>query len=117
MHAGGLIAVKQLPVVDLDSGGSGLAYPDTLAKALAAIKNIETIVPGDGAPVAMKDLQEYERFTRDFRDAVVSGYHHGLSISEVTESWRLPERDRDFTAPQDRVKANVQAIFAELTRP
>ena len=117
MHAGGLIVVGQLPVVDLDSGGSGLAYPDTLAKAAAAIKNVETIVPGDGAPVAMKDLQEYERFTRDFRDAVVSGYHHGLSISEVAEAWRLPERYRDFTAPQDRVKANVQAIFAELTRP
>ena len=117
MHAGDLIAVKQLPVIDLDSGGSGLAYPDTLAKAAAAIKNIETIVPGNGAPLAMKDLHEYERFTRDFRDAVVSAYHHGLSVSEAAEAWRLPDRYRDFTAPQDRVKANVQAIFAELTRP
>ena len=117
MHAGGLIAVGQLPVVDLDSGGSGLAYPDTLAKAFAAIMNVETIVPGDGPPLAMKDLQEYERFTRDFRNAVVSGYHHGLSIGEVADGWRQPDRDRDFTAPPDRVKSNVQTIFAELTRP
>src|SRR5206468_8474792 len=91
MHAGDLIAIKELPVIDLENGGSGLEYPDTLAKALAAVKNVDTIVPGHGAPLTIRDLQEYERFTRDFRDAVVSGYHHGLSISEVAGTWKVPE--------------------------
>jgi glyoxylase-like metal-dependent hydrolase (beta-lactamase superfamily II) len=117
MHVGDLIAVKQPPVIDLDNGGSGLAYPDTLAKAAATIKNVDTIIPGHGAPIAMKDLQEYVEFNRDFRDAAVSGYHHGLSISETADGWKLPEKYRDFTASRDRVKANVRAIFAELTKP
>ncbi len=117
MHVGDVIAVKQPPVIDFDNGGSGLEYADTLAKAIAAVKNVDTIVPGHGAPIAMRDLQEYERFNRDFRDAVVSGYDHGLSIGEVAAGWKLPDRYRDFTAPPDRVRANVQTIFAELTRP
>ena len=116
MHVGDLIASKQPPVIDLDSGGSGLAYADTLAKAAATIKNVDTIVPGHGAPIAMKDLQEYVEFNREFRDAAVSDYHHGLSISEVADGWKLPNRYRDFTAPPERIKANVRTIFAELTR-
>jgi len=116
MHVGDLITSKQPPVIDLDSGGSGLAYADTLAKAAATIKNVDTIVPGHGAPIAMKDLQEYVEFNREFRNAAVSGYHHGLSISEVADGWKLPNRYRDFTAPPERIKANVRTIFAELTR-
>jgi hypothetical protein len=65
----------------------------------------------------MKQLQAYDRFNRDFRAAIGSGYHHGLGVSEVAGSRKLPARYRDFTAPPDRVKANVQTIFAELTRP
>jgi cyclase len=116
MHVGDLLASKQLPAMDLDGGGSGLAYPDTLAKAAAAIKNIDTIIPSHGPLLTMKDLDEHIQFTRDFRAAVVSGYHHGLGISEVAESWKLPERYRDYAAPPERVTENVRTIFAEMGR-
>lgn len=117
MYVGDLVGGRQLPAIDFADGGSGLAYPDTLAKAAAAIKNVDTIVPGHGAPAPMRDLQEYVQLTRDFRDAVVSGYNHGMSISGIADGWKIPERSRDFTAPADRVKANVQTIVAELTKP
>ena len=35
MHAGDLFAGKELPPIDGNNGGSGLAYPETLAKAAA----------------------------------------------------------------------------------
>src|SRR6185503_8515819 len=117
MHAGDVVASKEAPAIDLENGGSGLAYPDTLAKAAAAIKNVDTIIPSRGPAIAMKELQEYEQFSRDFRAAVVSGFHHGQSISDVADGWIMPERYKGFTAPADRVKANVRTIFAELTRP
>ena len=116
MHVGDLLGGKQLPAIDFENGGSGLAYPDTLAKAAAAIKNVDTMVPGHGAPAPIKDLQQYVQLTRDFRDSVVSGYNHGMSISAIADGWKVPETSRDFTAPADRVKANVHAIVAELTR-
>ena len=57
--AGDLLTARQLPVIDFDSGGSGLSYPDTLGKAAAALKNIDTIVPSHGSVLTMKDLEEY----------------------------------------------------------
>ena len=66
--------------------------------------------------MTMKDVEEYAQFTRDFRDAAVSGFNHGLSISEVADAWKLPDRYRGYTATPERVKANVRAIFSELTR-
>ena len=117
MHVGDLMGGRQLPAIDFENGGSGLAYPDTLAKAAAAIKNVDTIIAGHGAPEPMKDLEQYIQLTRDFRDAVVSGYNHGMAISAIAEGWKVPERSRDFTAPADRVAANVRTIVAELTKP
>ena len=115
MHAGDMIEARQPPIIDGQNGGSGLAYPTSLAKA-AAIKNVDTIITGHGPMMGMKDLEEYAEFNKDFRDAVVSGYNHGLGLSEVAAGWKIPDRYRGYTAPPERVKANVQAILSELTR-
>ena len=116
MHAGDMLASREPPAIDLDNGGSGLAFPDTLAKAAAAMKNVDTVIPGHGPLMTMKDVEEYAQFNRDFRDATVSGFNHGLSISEVADAWKMPEKYRGYTATPERVKANVQVIFSELGR-
>ena len=116
MHAGDMLASREPPSIDLDNGGSGLAFPDTLAKAAAAMTNVDTVIPGHGPLMTMKDVAEYAQFNRDFRDAAVSGFNHGLSISEVADAWRMPEKYRGYTATPERVKANVQVIFSELGR-
>jgi cyclase len=117
VHAGDMLGSKQPPPVDLDNGGSGLAYPDTLTKAAAGLKNIDTIIPGHGPLMTMKDLEEYARFCRDFRDGAVSGFGHGLSIGESVDSWKVPAgKYAGYTAPVDRSTASMRAIFGELTR-
>jgi len=117
MHAGDMLGSKQPPPIDLDNGGSGLAYPDTLTKAAAGLKNIDTIIPGHGPLMTMKDLEEYARFCRDFRDGAVSGFGHGLSIGESVDSWKVPAgKYAGYTAPVDRATAGTRAIFGELTR-
>ena len=42
MHAGDAFANKGQPLIDRDNGGSGMAYPDTIAKVASAIKNVDT---------------------------------------------------------------------------
>jgi cyclase len=116
MHAGDMIGTRQPPIIDAQNGGSGLAYPRSLAKAAAGIKNVDTIITAHGPVMGMKDLEEYAEFNQDFRDVVVSGYNHGLGLSEVAAGWKIPDKYRNYTAPPDRVKANVQTIFSELTR-
>jgi cyclase len=116
MHAGDMFAGKQPPIIDVDNGGSGLAYPTSLEKALAGIKNVDTIITGHSTLMPWKDLETYAEFTREFRSVVVNGFDHGLSVGEIADAWMLPARYAGYTAPPERVKAAVQAIVGELSR-
>ena len=115
MHAGDIFAGKQVPRIDGGNGGSGLAYPDSLARAAATIKNVDAIITGHSGIMTMADLEEYSRFNRDFRDATVDGFNHGLSVSEVVSRWKMPEKYKGYAAPTpERLKENVEQIFGEL---
>jgi cyclase len=116
VHAGDMFAAKQPPIVDTTNGGSALAYPDSLDKAFTGIKNVDTIITGHGTLMPWKDLGTYIEFTREFRQVVVNGFDHGLSISEIADAWTLPSKYTGYTAPPDRVKADVQVMVGELAR-
>ena len=46
MHSGDMFSLQRPPFIDTDNGGSGLDYPDTLAKTAAGIDGVDTIIPG-----------------------------------------------------------------------
>ncbi len=66
MHVGDIFAWKALPYVDPDNGGSVVEQPDTLAKAAATVKNVDTIINGHIPVGTFNDLREYADFTKDF---------------------------------------------------
>ena len=120
-HMGDLFPSKSAPIIDVPNGGSGVAYPDTLARAAAALKGITTIVTGHtpipaGSPVrgmtSIRDLQEYADFTRDFLAAVREAIKAGKSADEAAASLVLPERYKAYG--MERAAANVRAIYDEL---
>ena len=115
-HAGDMFAGKQPPIIDASIGGSGVAYPDSLEKAFTSIKNVDTIITGHSTLMPWRELGTYAEFTREFREVVVNGFDHGLSVSEIADGWTLPARYTGYTAPPDRVRADVQTIVGELTR-
>src|SRR5262245_33652681 len=79
---GDLFARKWAPLVDAGNGGSMLAYPETLARAVEALKDVDTVITGHSTttngtgqsatftrsnPVMRwADLQEYADYTRAF---------------------------------------------------
>ena len=48
------------------AGGSVLAYPETLAKAAAAIKNVDTVIPGHRPVGTWREFTEYADFMKEF---------------------------------------------------
>jgi len=132
-HFGDLFPSKAAPVIDTASGGSGVAFPETLAKALAEIKNVTRITTGhdEGSatmanpsspsaifanPRTMRwtDLQEFADFNRDFLAAVRQAIAAGKSADEAATSLQLPERYKSYDMQQ--APSNVRAIYRELGR-
>lgn len=139
VYMGDLFADKGAPVIDRANGGSGLAYPDTLAKA-AQLSGIGWVVLGHrpippGYAISIKDLnrqrgirlppsygargwitwdnvREYADFTRDFRTAVQDAFKAGKTVDAAAASLNLPAVYKEYG--MERAKAAVQAIYSEL---
>ena len=54
------------PTFDAANGGSVMEHPQTLAKALATIKKVDTIINGQIPVSLLKDLKEYADFSTGF---------------------------------------------------
>jgi glyoxylase-like metal-dependent hydrolase (beta-lactamase superfamily II) len=115
MHAGDIFSGKNLPLLDANNGGSGVAIGDTLAKAANSVKNVDTVITGHSTQMTMNDLKEYSEFNRDFLKAVQDGKKAGKSVDDIANGWTMPAKYTGYAMPQAmRLRSNVQVIVDEL---
>jgi cyclase len=112
LQTGDMFAWKDAPVLDRANGGSGVEFPKTIAKALAAIKDVDTVIPGHSPVMTPNDLQEYQRYTADFLAAVEAAKKSGKSADDAAKSIDLSAKFPGYKS--DRVKPAVDALYAEL---
>jgi cyclase len=99
LHTGDAFANRGQPNIDLNNGGSGIGYPDTIGKAASTIKNIDTVIGGH-SPMLMKpqDLQDYAEFTRlmltHARESVKAGKTPEQAMMEFQA--KLPAKFKDY---------------------
>jgi len=115
LHTGDAFPNKGVPIMDANNGGSGVEYPDTLAK-VAALPNIDVVITGHNATtVTMADVKEYSEFNRAFVEAVRAAKAAGRTVDDVANSWKVPERFTGYAQPQAaRLRSNAQVIWDEL---
>jgi glyoxylase-like metal-dependent hydrolase (beta-lactamase superfamily II) len=130
-HFADLFPAKAAPLIDADAGGSGVAFPETLAKAIAELKGVVRVTTGHddanavmgaaaGASVinanprtmSIKDLQDYADFNRDFLEAVKQAIAAGKTADEAAKTLQLPDRYKDYDLRN--APANVRTIYKEL---
>jgi glyoxylase-like metal-dependent hydrolase (beta-lactamase superfamily II) len=111
MHSGDLFAGKSTPIMDTGNGGSGVEYPNTLAKAAAGIKGVETVIPGHSAVTDWAAFKEYGDFMRDFVAAVQQAKKAGKTADQAAADLKLPEKYKDYG--MGRLKADVTVIYGE----
>ena len=114
LQTGDMFAWRDAPTIDRNNGGSGLEYPKTLSKAIAAIKNVDTVIPGHSPVTTPKDLQEYQRFMTDWIAAVQSAAAAGKSIDEAAASIDLTSKYPGYK--NERYKNAITAVYAELKK-
>ena len=133
-YLGDLFARTAVPRVDRDAGGSGVMYPEVLARALDRLKfftsfargpevrTFDRVVPGHEAPpdqtpllrwLTWADLERYAAFTRDFVDTVTEARQAGQSVDEaVAAAASLAHRYEGYQ--MDGADEAAEAIFSEL---
>jgi len=114
LHTGDAFPNKGIPIMDANNGGSGVGYPETLARA-ARLPDIDTVIIGHGPQMTMADLQEYSEFNRALVEAVRAAKEQGRTVDEVASTWTVPARFAGYAQPPaDRLRTNVQVIWDEL---
>jgi cyclase len=116
-HVGDTFAGKTPPIMDANNGGSGVDYPETLAKGYATLKSVDTIINGHlPAPTTPADLKEYEEYMRDFVTYTQTQMKAGKSVDDAAAGYKVPDRFKGYTAAPARVKSDVQVIYDELNK-
>jgi glyoxylase-like metal-dependent hydrolase (beta-lactamase superfamily II) len=88
MHVGDIFAWKALPFVDAANGGSVIDQPKTLAKAVATVKNVDTIINGH-IPVSTWRISRYGSSTRVPEATKAAG-----GRGQRRRSFKMPEKFR-----------------------
>jgi cyclase len=112
MHSGDAFSAKGTPLLDANNGGSGVTYPETIAKAIAGVKGVDTVIPGHSTVMRWQDFVEFGAFTRAFLTAVQAAKTAGKTAEQAAAELTLPATFKDYT--MTRAKDNVAAIYKQL---
>ena len=121
MHSGDAFANKGQPLIDLNNGGSGIAYPETIKKAAAQAKGLKTVITGhaqNGALMTPQDLADFGEFTgamlRHARQALKQGQTPEQAMTDFRA--KLPAKFKDYNLGGGRggPGGNFGVLFQEL---
>ena len=134
-YVGDLFPARAVPVIDLERGGSGLAFPETLDRVVAATDGVARVITGHGpfpstyagrgrrergaarawsGFLTWDDLVEYAAFTRELVTAVEAEFAAGGSAGDAAAALALALPDRYAGYDLTDLPAAVDALFAEL---
>ena len=113
MHTGDMFARKGLPFIDVENGnGSAIEFGSTLKKAVDGIPNVDAIIPGHAdTPMTWNDLVDYSGFYNDLVRKAQQGSTAGRRVDDVVGAYTVPDRYREFQAPEQRLRAIVQHVY------
>jgi len=113
LHTGDMFAWKDGPGCDRNNGGSCVSFPQTLSKAVAAIKDVDVVIPGHSPMMTLKDVLEYQRFTAELAAHAQAANKAGQSVDEATAAFKV---DKYPGYQNERVKLSIQAVYDELKK-
>ncbi len=116
LQTGDMWQWRDAPSLDAGNGGSGVEFPQTLAKALAAIKDVDVVIPGHSAPTTRQALEEFQRFTADLLTASQDGMKAGQTSEQVAATVATTLGARYPGYRFDVVKPAIDVIYAELKK-
>ena len=112
MHSGDAYSADAFPLIDVNNGGSGVAYPDTIAKAIAGVKGVDTVIPGHSAVTNWQHFVDFGEFHRVVLASVQAAKKAGKTAEQAAAELTLPEKFKGYVTT--RAKDNVATIYKQL---
>jgi glyoxylase-like metal-dependent hydrolase (beta-lactamase superfamily II) len=126
MNVGDLMAWNMAPLIDPATGGSVIALPDTLEKAVKGIRDVELVIEGHGNVNSWQGFRDYAEFNR----ALLTAAKTALSRNQTPEQ-ALAELEKNSKfgvflkeellkdleyggTPKSRALINLNVAFQEL---
>ena len=120
MHAGDMFAWKALPYIDTMNGGSVVAHPQSLAKVVATVKNVDTVIGGHIPVATWDEFKEYADFTQDFVNFARSEMNAKKTVDQAAAEYKVPAKYKGYVVtvnPQfANAKGNIQTAYDELKK-
>lgn len=116
VQTGDMFQVKWLPFIDGGNGGTSLRFGETLRKAVAGIKNVETVVTGHGTVMTWNDLREHAEILSDFAEIGRAGKKAGRTPDELAKSYQVPAQyaGSGYDIAVATAKTNFELLYKEL---
>ena len=120
MHVGDMFAWKALPYVDAANGGSVIEQPKSLAKAVATVKNVETIINGHIPVSTFNELKEYAQFTKEFADFAEKEMKAGKTAAQAADEYKLDPKFKGYVVSVNPAfggaRSNMEIAYNELKK-
>jgi glyoxylase-like metal-dependent hydrolase (beta-lactamase superfamily II) len=120
IHVGDMFAWKALPYIDPDNGGSVVLHPQTLAKVVSSIKNVDTVITGHTPVLKWADLKDYVDFTKDFVAWGEKQMKAGKTVAQAAAEYKVPARFTGYVPtanPQfGGPMPNLEILYKELKK-
>src|SRR6185295_13945155 len=92
LQTGDMFAWHDAPLYDRNNGGSAVEFPNTLAKAIAGIKDVDTVIPGHSPVTTPQDFQTFQRYTADLLAETRAAMQSGKSVDEAAAASTLTSK-------------------------
>ena len=112
-HVGDLLGWQGVPRLFAEDGGSTLDFPDTLAKAQADIRNVDTVITGHQTLLPWQSWVEMKDFLRIYVDQVRAANAAGKSVDEAVASIKWPEKYK-VCPPEDTFVSQYDADYPKF---
>lgn len=118
MHSGDAFARKAQPLIDVNNGGSGLSYGETIGKAAGGIKNVDKVITGHGDVMQWQDFVDFGEFNRLFLDHARKSLAANKTAEQAMSDFKLPAKftGYDLTSTRGGPGGNFNTIYAELRK-
>jgi cyclase len=112
-HVGDLFAWQGVPRLMAEDGGSTIAFPETLRKAQAAIKNVDTIITGHTRVMTWQEWVDQREFVTEYVRQVRAAHQAGKTVDEAIASFKWSDKFK-VCPPEDTFVSQYAADYPKF---